>query len=164
MKVDIKPIDASYAKDSWKLRYNNALWEYIENEAPHPATIESETEYFERVSSDPHNSMFAILYEGIFVGYVSLKNISYGSAELSCCVMRQDLWGKGIASRAVSLALQYAYEELKLDLVYLHVNPKNILSYRDAIKKHFVHVGGSVVNPETKRLEITRTKWENILK
>lgn len=78
--------------------------------------------------------------------------------------MRQDLWGLGIMSKATLLALQYAYGCLKLDLVYLYINPKNVASYRNAINKHFVRVGSSFIKPEVERLEMTRTGWEKVLK
>lgn len=164
MKIEITPITEHFAKDSWKLRNNPALWKYMESEAPIPATLESETAYLKAASLNPCNDMFAILADGNFAGYITLKNIAYGASELSYCVMRQDLWGDGIVSCATLLALQYAYEELKLDLVYLYINPKNVASYSNAINKHFVRVGSSFINPEVERLEMTRTGWEKVLK
>lgn len=164
MKIEITPITERFAKDSWKLRNNPALWKYMESEAPIPATLESETAYLKAASINPYNDMFAILANGEFVGYITLKNIAYGAAELSYCVMRLDLWGDGVVSCATLLILQYAYEELKLDLVYLYINPKNVASYSNAINKHFVRVGSSFINPEVERLEMTRTGWEKVLK
>ena len=164
MKIEITPFIERFAKDSWKLRNNPALWKYMESEAPIPATLESETAYLKIAFNNPHNDMFAILADGKFAGYITLKNIAYGAAELSYCVMRQDLWGDGVVSCATLLALQYAYEELRLDLVYLYINPKNVASYSNAINKHFVRVGSSFINPEVERLEMTRTGWEKVLK
>lgn len=164
MKIEITPMTERFAKDSWKLRNNPALWKFMKSEAPIPATLESETEYLKIASDNPHNDMFAILADGEFAGYITLKNIAYGAAELSYCVMRQDLWRKGVVGCATLLALQYAYEELGLDLVYLYINPKNVSSYSNAINKHFVRVGSSFINPEVERLEMTRTGWEKVLK
>lgn len=164
MKIEITPINECFAKDSWRLRNNPVLWKYMESEAPIPATLESETAYLKSVSINQCNDMFAILADGEFAGYITLKNIAYGAAELSYCVMRQDLWGDGVVSCATLLALKYAYEELGLDLVYLYINPKNVASYSNAINKHFVRVGSSFINPEVERLEMTRTGWEKVLK
>lgn len=164
MNIEIVPMTECFARDSWELRNNPALWKFMESEAPIPATLESETEYLKVASSNPHNEMFAILADGEFAGYITLKNIAYGAAELSYCIMRQDLWGDGIVSHATLLALRYAYEELMLDLVYLYINPKNVASYRNAINKHFVRVGSSFINPDVERLEMTRTGWEKVLK
>lgn len=164
MKVEITPMTERFAKDSWRLRNNPALWRYMDCDAPLPATLESETAYLETASKDTHNDMFAIMADGKFAGYITLKNIAYGAAELSYCIMRKDLWSKGIAGKATLLALQYAYEVLGLDLVYLYINPKNVASYRNAVGKHFVRVGSSFIKPEVERLEMTRTGWEKVLK
>lgn len=164
MKVEITPMTEYFSRYSWKLRNNPALWKFMESEAPIPATLKSETEYLKYASNNPINDMFAIIVDGEFAGYITLKNIAYGAAELSYCIMRQDLWGKGIASRATLLALQYAYEELRLDLVYLYINPKNAASYCNAINKHFVRAGSSFISPEVERLEMTRTGWKKVLK
>lgn len=164
MKIEITPMTEHFARDSWKLRNNPALWRFMESEAPTPATLESETKYLRATSDNPRNDMFAILADGEFAGYITLKNIAYGAAELSYCIMRQELWRKGVASCATLLALRYAYEELRLDLVYLYINPKNVASYSNAVNKHFVRVGSSFINPEVERLEMTRTGWEKVLK
>ena len=164
MNVEITPIDEHFAKFSWVLRNNPDIWEYMDSDAPVPATLESETEYLKNAAIDSKNPMFAILADNEFAGYVMLKNVAYGAAELSYCIMRQDLWGLGIMSKATLLALQYAYGCLKLDLVYLYINPKNVASYRNAINKHFVRVGSSFIKPEVERLEMTRTGWEKVLK
>lgn len=164
MNVEITPIDGHFAKFSWHLRNNPDLWEYMESDAPVPATLESETEYLKNAAIDPKNPMFAILADNEFAGYVALKNVAYGAAELSYCIMRQDLWGLGITSKATFLALRYAYECLRLDLVYIYINPRNVASYRNAINKHFVRVGSSFIKPEVERLEMTKTGWEKVLK
>lgn len=164
MKIEITPMAERFAKDGWKLRNNPALWKFMKSEAPIPATLESETKYLRAAFNNPRNNMFAILANGEFAGYITLKNTACGAAKLSYCIMRQDLWHKGVVSRATLLILQYAYEELKLDLVYLYVNPKNIASYSNAINKHFVRAGISFVNSEVERLEMTRTGWEKVLK
>lgn len=164
MKVNIVPMTDDFAKDSWMLRNNPELWRFMDSEAPIPATLESETKYLKSAFDDPHNNMFAIIANDEFAGFVTLKNIAYGAAELSYCIMRQDLWGNGIASKATLLALQYAYEELRLDLVYLYINPANVASYKNAINKHFVPVGNSFIKTEVERLEMTRTGWEKVLK
>ena len=164
MNVYITPITEHFAIDSWRLRNNPELWKFMDCDAPFPATLESEIEYLKSASDDPHNDMFAIIANGKFAGYIALKNIAYGAAELSYCIMRQDLWGNGVASRATLLALRHAYEVLRLDLVYLYINPKNVASYRNAVNKHFVRVGSSFIKPEVERLEMTRTGWEKVLK
>ena len=45
MKIEITPMAERFAKDSWKLRNNPALWKFMKSEAPIPATLESETKY-----------------------------------------------------------------------------------------------------------------------
>lgn len=164
MKVKIVPMTEHFAKDSWELRNNPSLWRYMDSAAPFPATLESETEYLKSLQYDSKNEVFAILADGKFAGYIALKNIITGTAELSYCIMRQDLWGKGIVSSATILAVQYAFGELELDMVYLYINPKNIASYSNAINKRFVRAGSSFIKPEVERLEMTRTRWKSVLK
>lgn len=73
MKIEITPMAERFAKDSWKLRNNPALWKFMKSEAPIPATLESETKYLRAAFNNPRNNMFAILANGEFAGYITLK-------------------------------------------------------------------------------------------
>ena len=164
MLVRIEPISKEHAKYSWHLRQNEEVWKYMKCDSPFPSTLESEEDYYEKMTHDRWDKMFAIIADEEFVGCVKLKNIGNGAAELSYYVLRTDIWGRGIGYKATMECMKYAFEELGLDLVYRYVNPKNKGSWSIAMKQKCVRVGISLINPDVERLETTKTKWKDILK
>lgn len=161
MNIEIKKISPAYAKDTWKFRDNPRLWQYTKCDTPLPATLESERQCYLFRSQSKSNRMYAILYNGMMVGAVTLKQIGFGTAAIGYYNLRTDLWEKGITKEAVRQVMKVGFDELKLDLLYLYINPDNKSSWNLARSLGFYSIGLSLVDNHIHRLEITRTVWKS---
>lgn len=98
---------------------------------PPIAFEEVESWYASTVHADPGSldTFFTICQPGseAFVGTVWLWNSSGfdGHCELSIFISVKELWETGIGSEAVRLAVYYAFNELGLEKVWLHVDDWN---------------------------------------
>lgn len=85
-------------------------------------TLEDAIDFIEN-SFDERNQHFAVVDENdTYQGSISLKNISYTdyNAEYAV-VLRRDALGKGYSQKATKEILEYAFNELGLNKVYLNV-------------------------------------------
>lgn len=162
MEVRIEPIRSEFAKDTWYLR-DQVEWEFTQCDTPLPATYESECRAYERMGNVPSLKAFAIIYNEHMVGMVKLKKIGHGTAEVSYYLLRYDLLHNGITKQAVRKAVEYAFEELKLDMVYLYINHRNTSSFALAVRLGFYSIG-TPYYPDIHRLEMTRTDYQNKIK
>lgn len=162
MNIEIKKISPAYAKDTWKFRDNPRLWQYTKCDTPLPATLESERQCYLFRSQSKSNRMYAILYNGMMVGAVTLKQIGFGTAAIGYYNLRTDLWGKGITKEAVRLVMKVGFEELKLDLLYIWVNSNNVASWKLARCLGFYSVGLSFTDTNVHRFEMTRTVYNSM--
>ena len=160
MQVRIEHISPRHAKDTWAFRDNAKLWEFMDCDTPLPATQRGDATYYKQMRDDPRCRMFAIVVGDMAVGCCQLHNIANGAAEMRYYVLDEDLWGRGICTKAVNKLVDYGFDELGLDLIYRYVNVRNVGSMRVAEKQKFAKVGISFINPEVVRLEMTRTGWE----
>lgn len=83
-------------------------------------------------SFDEKNQHFAITDEkDVYQGTISLKNISYLDCNAEyAIVLRSDALGKGYSQEATREILEYAFNSLKLNKVYLNVLEINIRARR----------------------------------
>lgn len=83
-------------------------------------------------SFDEKNQHFAITDEkDVYQGTISLKNISYLDCNAEyAIVLRSDALGKGYSQKATREILEYAFNSLKLNKVYLNVLEINIRARR----------------------------------
>ncbi len=64
--------------------------------------------------------VFGLEFNGVFCGLAGLilqKDVDRKSAEIGYWI-GEPFWGKGIATRAVELIIEYAFEELKLIRIF----------------------------------------------
>lgn len=161
MKVTTRPITIDDAEASWRLRANpNLVWEFMRCEPPLPASLVKERQYIHDViHHDSRQEMFAILVDDKYVGWVTLKNIANGAAELSYCVMHLDMRGHGVGTEAVRQVIDYGFDALQLDLIYRYVHKDNAPSVAMTLKQKFARVGKSYLNQNVDRYEMTKTGW-----
>ena len=160
MNVTIRNLEVSDASYSWKLKNNKGLWKYTDCDTPLPATLESETCAYKAMLEDKKKKCFAILADDEFVGVVKLIYIKDGSACLSTQILRSDMWGHGIATKALDQIIAYGFNELGLDVIYRFINVFNVAMYKIALKQHFTVSGRSMSSQDVVRFFITKTAWK----
>ncbi len=110
-----------------------------------PVSWASHCTWFDGLGKDPSRTILAIRKRGEsgLIGTIQLFAIHtvHRSAELSIRIGNEVDQGKGFGSESLQLALQFAWDDLNLNRVYLHVfadNARAISSYR---KSGFVEEG-----------------------
>lgn len=85
---------------------------------------------------------FAILADGEMIGAIDLRSMDLDNRSIECgYAIAASHWGKGIATKAVALALRHAFCELGMDVVWAHCLKRNPASARVLKKNGFRETG-----------------------
>lgn len=159
--VIIETLLSCHAEDTWKFRDNPSLWKYTECDTPLPASLQSEQQAYLFYTQQKNNRRYAVIFRGVCVGVVSLKQIGYGTAAIGYYILNPEVHGKGICTEAVRQLIEIGFNEIGLDLLYIWVNSDNIPSFRVAQKLGFYSVGLSFTKSNVHRFEMTKTSWKS---
>lgn len=107
---------------------------------------EKETEQFiSMIASQTNSKGYMIEHKDSreTIGIISLINIDYKNRSAECIIDigSKDMWGKGIGREAMSLILEFAFNELNLHRVYLQVFSFNERAVNLYKKIGFSHAG-----------------------
>jgi len=99
-----------------------------------PSTYATVGEYLERFQKGASDYIFAIidLDTELHIGNVTLNHISriQGTTDTGLIIGRKRFWGKGYASEAWSLVIEYAFKRLELRKIIAGVVDQNVASLR----------------------------------
>lgn len=96
---------------------------------------------------------FVMLLEGEVVGQLSISDISSGalrSASIGYWIS-QHVAGRGVTPAAVALAIDYAFQDLRLHRVEICIRPENVASLRvvqklglrhEGLRERYIHIDG----------------------
>jgi ribosomal-protein-alanine N-acetyltransferase len=86
---------------------------------------------------------FVVEYDGQFVGQLTVSNITRGSAQFASIGywIDQGHAGRGLITRAVAMAIDHCFFELKLHRVEIAIRPENAASLRVVEKLGIPEVG-----------------------
>lgn len=88
-------------------------------------TLEETESFINMIASQPSAKGYMIIYNETHatVGIISLVNIDTKNRSAECIIDIGDksVWGKGIGTQALSLVIDYAFNELNMHRVYLQV-------------------------------------------
>ena len=108
-----------------------------------PLLPSSWEEWLQRVYTSPDSRHFAIvLHDGRHIGNVGLHSIRWeeGVAEVGIVLGEKDCWGRGYGPEALRLLVHYAFQELGLRKLVLHVHRDNRRALRAYRKVGFQEV------------------------
>jgi ribosomal-protein-alanine N-acetyltransferase len=109
------------------------------------ATIENVKKFIESVSKSENNYFFAIVdnESHTHVGNIKIGpvNTFHKRGDIGILVGNKNFWGKGVATEAISLISDFAFNNLNLDKVMAGCYSNNIGSYKAFIKCGFVEEG-----------------------
>ncbi len=126
MEVSIRPLKIEDAYTSVKWRNDPEVFKYTGNTYDQQITIESELNWIKRVINNIDEYRCAIIVDGEYVGNIYLTNIKQGEAEYHIFIGDKNYWGKGVASAATRLILEYGFTKIGLTRINLNVNRSNI--------------------------------------
>lgn len=140
---------------------------------PHPYPPEGGRRWAEKSIADRsarRRFPSAILADGAFAGLIGINavNFSDGTAELDYWVARP-LWGRGIATGAVRVALEIGFEELGLVCVFSGCRVSNPASAQVLRKNGFTEIepqvndgrfGTKFLGESIRRFTHTAVRWD----
>jgi len=116
----------------------HALWEWTQDEetmrlrnypAPPMSLAEAEREYEESLSEgSSHHLHLAIAADsGELIGEIALNHIDQrsGTADFTIAIGNKAYWGRGYGTDAIRSLMRYAFQQLNLHRVTLHVHAFN---------------------------------------
>ncbi len=109
-----------------------------------PISLAEEERWFEGLGKAANQEVFAIeTLEGRHIGNVGLHDVHprYRTAEVGIFIGEREYWGKGYGTEAMRLLLAFAFGELNLHRVFLHVHAGNERAMRSYEKCGFVREG-----------------------
>jgi len=147
-------------KKAWRLvRERNLVW-LSRWDATTPPGAEARPRTFSAMVRAMHAEAragrqmpFAVEFEGRFVGQLTVNNITRGSAQFASVGYWIDerYAGRGLITRAVAMAIDHCFFELKLHRVEVAIRPENLASLRVVEKlgipetgfaPRFLHIDG----------------------
>ena len=107
-------------------------------------TMESLKDFISHVNNES-NYCFAIIdiQSGKHIGNIKIGNIHpvYKYADVGLIIGEKEFWGKGIATEAIQLCIEFAFKQLKLHRLYAGIYDVNIGSIKAFEKAGFVREG-----------------------
>jgi RimJ/RimL family protein N-acetyltransferase len=127
------------------LRYanNSKIADNLRDQFPHPYTRRDGIEYLNYVRSMDPPMAFAIEYGSEAVGGIGFK-IGIDIARLSVEMgywLAEPLWGRGLTTRAVTAASDWAFDNYKVVRIFATVFSHNVASLRVLEKSGFEREG-----------------------
>lgn len=109
-----------------------------------PLSEAQEERWFERLLEDEKGYVFAIeTAEGVHIGNVGLHGIDWKNRKATCGIVigEKEYWNQGYGADALRTLLRFAFEELNLHRIFLHVFDFNRRAIRCYEKVGFRHEG-----------------------
>ncbi len=113
------------------LANNEKIGRNLRDGFPYPYTFKDAEHFFELFTGTPSLIVFAIEFNGEYVGNISLslgQNIYRKSAEIGYFI-GEDYWNKGIVTKAVKLITKYGFENLDINRIHTGIyewNPSSM--------------------------------------
>ncbi len=110
-------------------------------------TLNTQKKFIEKKLKDNSSILFKILDKNNFVGVIEIKNIDKinFTCEISYLVGEKNFWGKGIGTKAVSLASDYCFKILKIKNILSATMSNNIAS-KKVLKNNNFRIFGKIKN------------------
>lgn len=130
----------------------------ITSSVDHPCTEDTVQGWIDESSGEPPRRITFVLRRGEeLVGAASLKEIDYDTrkAEVSYWVARE-FWGQGIAKQALNALIEFAFDELEMELLLAQcLRDNNQASLR------VLEIHGFTLHPEHEG-HATRGRWAEV--
>ncbi len=125
------------------LANNKNIWDNVRDAFGHPYTEKNAEEFIQRQANSEKEKVFAIDRNKELCGLVGLmlqNDVYRKSAEIGYWI-GEPFWGEGIATKAVELIVQYAFEDLKLKRIFAGAFEYNLGSMKVLEKNGFQKEG-----------------------
>lgn len=137
--IQLREISQTRPEEIQRLANNHAIAVNLRDTFPYPYTLEDAVTYLDLVVKGELGHVFGIYKDDTFVGCCSVipqYDIYRINAEIGYWI-GEPYWGKGYATEAVKLSVEYAFKELDLLRVYAYIFEYNTASMRVLEKASF---------------------------
>ena len=140
MEFTLRPWRESDLKSLVKYANNKNIAKFLTNKFPHPYTKKDGIAFIEFASKTDPIHIFAIDVDGEAVGGIGIHpqtDIYEKNAELGYWIA-ESFWGKGIASKAINMMVDFAFVTFDINRIYAMTFENNNISQNVLIKNKFV--------------------------
>ena len=124
----------------YKWRNDETVAVFDQSEFLRPRSYE-EIEEWSQILVNGHTYIASV--DGVYIGTIALMKVDERNrhAELAIVIGEKDYWSKGYGSQMMHTLLEYGFEGLNLDRLYLHVFSFNERAIKFYEKFNFKHEG-----------------------
>lgn len=140
-RVELSPVQIQDATDQYLSWLNDVEVNKFLETRWISQTLETVVSHIEKVSSSPTEVLLKIVIaaEGMHIGNIKIGPIDVNnkSAELSYFIGDKSFWGKGYATEAINLCVNFCFETLGLHKIQAGCYEKNLGSQKALLKAGF---------------------------
>ena len=139
MNIELRRMSMSDAGTIAQLANNKKIWDNVRDQMPFPFGLEHAETFINRTLEEEVFKTFGIFKDGLLCGVIGLhpqKDVYRLSAELGYWI-GESHWGKGLATQAVKLMVDYGFNKLDLIRIYAGVFEYNEASMKVLEKNGF---------------------------
>ncbi|MEX0289447.1 MAG: GNAT family N-acetyltransferase [Flavobacteriaceae bacterium] len=117
---------------------NLNIWKNVRDALPHPYTEKNAEEFIDFATSKDPQEVFAITHKETLVGCIGIHpqtDVYRFTAEIGYWI-GEPYWGKGFATQALNLIIDYGFESLKMTKLYA-----GCFSFNQASQKVLLNAG-----------------------
>ena len=124
--IYIRPLEVKDALISYKWRNNPRIWRFTGSKPDKFITPEMEMEWIAEVLKRQNERRFAICLEADdrYIGNIFFTDIKQNEAQMHIFIGEMEFWGKKRAYEAICQIFDYGFQKLKLETIYVQINPK----------------------------------------
>ncbi len=137
--IVLRPWQKQDAQDLAAVANNRNIWNNVRDALPNPYTVMDALQWIAHVNDQEPVVNFAIVFSGQVVGSIGCvpkKDVSRKTIEIGYFV-GENYWGKGIATEAVRLLVDFIETRMDINRIYAHVFANNKPSMRVLQKNGF---------------------------
>lgn len=142
-QTKIRKIEISDVSTDWVNWLNDKKIVQFSKQKNNKHTLSSQKNFVKKKLEDKNSVLYGIFFEDNHIGLVELDLIDKfnKNCEISYFIGEKNLWGKDIASIAINMALNEAFNKLGILKVYAGVYSNNYPSHRVLLKNNFKKEG-----------------------
>ena len=137
--VQIRKLQLDDADILSQLMNNINIWNNLRDRIPFPYSRKDALTFIKLSHTNDHLHNFAITYQNNFcgvIGFVRQTDIHKLSVELGYWI-GETYWHKGIATRSIQLATEWAFRNLEINRIFASVFEHNYVSMKALLKNNY---------------------------
>jgi len=143
--VDLEPLAPKHVSERYAAWFNDPEVTRFNSHGARVMTLQDIEAYVSRVKDSEEDAVFAMIAKdkGIHVGNITLQKIDVKNknAEYAVILGDRDYWGKGIATEASKLLLEFGFKDLGLHRIWCGTSVTNVPMQKLAERSGFKQEG-----------------------